>query len=207
MEDGRERTQRHQLLHADLQHGKTTEQLKRFTPPRRHTLRGRSAHHRELPVSEPHHPAGPVGRPAPAAHPPGDDPAGPPGEAPQLPEHQHADAKAPAVLSTSGEKDRLQVETVRQKGGVGGGGGSEKQPGTVKPLTAVKNQPPPEHSGVKMSEVMESSQGFNSRPERPAQESPGSVTEKRLQTNQIMKEQKSGSHLEEQGFFIPLFLF
>lgn len=65
------------------------------------------AHHRELSVSKPHHPASSVSCPTPTAHPPGDDPAGPPGEAPQLPEHQRSDAEASAILSRG---DRLHVK-------------------------------------------------------------------------------------------------
>lgn len=45
-------------------------------------------HHRELAVTEPHDPAGAVGGSTPATHPPGDNPAGPPGKASKFPEHQ-----------------------------------------------------------------------------------------------------------------------
>lgn len=57
-----------------------------------------ATYHRELAVPEPHHPAGALGCPAPARHPPGDDAPGPPGEAAQFAPHQLADTEAPAIL-------------------------------------------------------------------------------------------------------------
>lgn len=47
----------------------------------------RDTHYREFAVAEPHHPASPVCSSTPAAHPPGNDPTGPPGETSQLPEY------------------------------------------------------------------------------------------------------------------------
>lgn len=57
-----------------------------------------ATYHRKLAVSEPHNPASAISSSTPAAHPPGNDPAGPPGETSQLPKHQGTDAEAPAVL-------------------------------------------------------------------------------------------------------------
>lgn len=58
-----------------------------------------ATHHREFAVTEPHHPAGPICSSTPAAHPPRHNPAGPPRETTQLPEHQRADAETSAILS------------------------------------------------------------------------------------------------------------
>lgn len=63
-------------------------------------------YHGELAVPEPHHPAGALGRTAPARHPPGDDAPGPPGEAAQLAPHQLANAKASAILRRDRDRGR-----------------------------------------------------------------------------------------------------
>ena len=63
-----------------------------------------ATHHRELPVSEPHDPAGAVGGAAAARHVPGHDAPGPPREPPQLAPHQLPDAETLVVLTTGTEE-------------------------------------------------------------------------------------------------------
>ena len=58
----------------------------------------KTTHHRELAISKPHHPASSISSSTSAAHPPGNNAAGPPGETSQLPKHQRANAKTPAIL-------------------------------------------------------------------------------------------------------------
>lgn len=62
------------------------------------TGRIKDTHYRELSIAEPHHPASAICSSASATHPPRNDPAGPPGEPSQLPEHQLPNAEAPAIL-------------------------------------------------------------------------------------------------------------
>lgn len=61
-------------------------------------LLSKAPHHGELSIAKPHHPTGSVCSTTAAAHPPGNDPAGPPGETSQLPKHQGANDKPPAIL-------------------------------------------------------------------------------------------------------------
>lgn len=74
-------------------------------------LIGRQTHHWEFAISKPHDPAGAFSGPTATCHPPWHNPAGPPGESPQLPPDQLSDPEPTAVLkhTASPKPHTLQV--------------------------------------------------------------------------------------------------